>query len=436
MSKPYNVLIEKEYYKLKNYKVNIALLMMVKNENKRIKVSLNSVIGHVDCLIIHDTGSEDNTIDIIKNHCEEHKINLYLCQGEFVDFSVSRNVSLDYADTIDNVNYLILLDTNDELRGGDNLRKFAEEYKDKKSTGFLVSQEWWSGKCDKYFNLRFVKSREGWRYRGSVHEWMKNTKYKNEEDAPPIHRILENIVLFQDRTQDDNKSGKRFNRDKVLLLADHKNDPTDARTLFYLAQTCSCLNHLEDSLFYYKLRLELEGFQEEKFHSFLRAGEVSELLNHPWYESMTWYIKAFEHSQRVEPLIKIVKYYQEKQNWLIAYTFSNLACSLIYPEYCILFVDKNTYDYTRWHQMGIIAYYVSHYNQGKEACKKAIDTGINNELDNNNLKFYLDKEKSLVTTISKKEFVNLHSKRLKSENPNLTSKKILLQVNRLWKIQK
>ncbi len=42
----------------------------------------------------------------------------------------------------------LLLDTNDELRNGAQLRKCAEEYVDNPSSGFLLCQEWFSGSYD------------------------------------------------------------------------------------------------------------------------------------------------------------------------------------------------------------------------------------------------------------------------------------------------
>ena len=156
--------------------IHIAVLMMVKNEKKRIQVTLNSVRNFADSLIVFDTGSTDETIQIFKDFSKESGIPLRLMEGEFVNFSESRNKSLDFADTFEDVDYFLLLDCNDELKGGEHLRVFAEENKNSKSTGFLMAQEWWSGKYDKYYNMRFVKAREGWRFQGSVHEWMKNTK--------------------------------------------------------------------------------------------------------------------------------------------------------------------------------------------------------------------------------------------------------------------
>ena len=373
--------------------VHIALLMMVKNEHKRLHVSLNSVLGYVDSIVMYDTGSEDNTIEIASNFCKKNNITFRLKEGTFVDFSTSRNVSLDFADTFEDIDYLLLLDSNDELQGGSQLRKFCNEQINSSITGFLVCQEWWNGQCIKYYNLRRVKARQGWRYVGTVHEWMKNTRFKTEEEEKSSEdkkiRIPE-VLLYQDRTADDDKSSKRFIRDKILLLKEHEDNPSDTRTIFYLAQTCACLGHLEEAFKFYSLRSTLEGFWEEKFQSFFKCGEVLELMGNEWYDSMKWYLKAFDYTPRVEPLIKIVEYYRNK-NWHLSYTFCMLACKLNYPEHCILFVDKQMYDYKRWHLLGIVGWYSGNYSDGKLGCKKAIEVA-NLEIDKSNLKFYEEKE--------------------------------------------
>lgn len=110
-------------------------------------------------------------------------------------------------------------------------------------------------------------------------------------------------------------------------------------------------------------------------------------------------MKAFEHSQRVEPMLFIAIYYINIKMWILAYTYLKLACNLPYPKEAILFVNKNDYDYKRWHLMGIVAYYVGQYVDGKNACLIAIeycktsnDVRNNHDLDEKNLKFYLEKE--------------------------------------------
>ena len=371
-------------------KIHIALLMMVKNEHKRLLVSLESTIGYVNSIVVYDTGSTDDTIEILQNFSAKYKIPLRLKQGEFENFAASRNVALDFADTFDDIDYLLLMDTNDEIRGGENLRKFCFAYKDKPNTGFLLCQEWFSGFYDKYYNVRMIKNRKGWRYRGRVHEYMKNTRYENDEaaqaDGDVVIRIEQDVVLYQDRTQDDDKTGKRFIRDKALLLQDHLDDPTEPRTVFYLAQTCSCTGDAEESLKYYTLRTTLEGFWEERFHAYYRCGDLTESLKQPWDVSMKWYIKAFEYAARAEPLIKIAEYYKDK-NWFLSFSFADMACKLVYPHHCILFVDKQAYEYKRWHVLGISGWYSGFRNEGKIGCIRAIEVA-NQEVDKNNLLFY------------------------------------------------
>ena len=427
----------------KTSNVHIALLMMVKNEHKRLHVTLESVVGHVDSLVIFDTGSTDDTVNIAKRFAEKHNIPLRLKEGDFVNFSTSRNVSLDFADTFEDIDYLLLLDTNDELRGGVALRENCEKYKDELNTGFLLCQEWWSGQYDKYYNVRLIKAHKGWRYRGRVHEWMKNTRFENDEEAQKagdmVVRVSPDVTIYQDRTKDDDKSGKRFARDKVLLLEDHKENPTEPRTVFYLAQTCGCVSDTEDAYYYYKLRTTLEGFWEERFHAFYRCGELSESFNHPWEESMKWYIKAFEHTARVEPLIKISEHYKDK-NWLLSYTFADLACKLTYPEHCILFVDKHAYDYKRWHLLGISGWYAGFHKEGKIGCLKAVECGLNTELDKNNLKHYEAKEKEDEAKnnvqLTKKQYMDAACLKMAKEHPNLSMKQLSSKANKMWKNRK
>jgi glycosyltransferase involved in cell wall biosynthesis len=421
-------------------KVHIALLLMCKNEKKRLHVTLESIIGHVDSIVAFDTGSTDNTVDILQEFSKKEGIPLRLKQGEFVNFSESRNESLDFADSFEDIDYLLLLDVNDELRGGKELREFGKQFKYKKNTGFLLCQEWWSGKYDKYYNTRFIKAHEGWRYVGSVHEYMVNINYdKKDSSCPKIFRIPDNILLYQDRTQDDNKSSKRFIRDKELLLIDYKKNPKDTRTSFYLAQTCSCLGQNEDAYYYYKIRASMEGFWEEKFQTLIRCGITAEALGLSWYDAFTWYMKAFEYSERVEPLIKIIQHYIDEKKWLLAYTFVSISCKLKYPEHCILFVDKNDYDYKRWHFLGIIGWYSKNYEEGKIGCLKAIECGLNNELDTNNLKFYEDKEKEECvkyvkrSIMTKKEFLKQTKVLLNENHPSLNNKQKDKKALKLWK---
>ena len=366
---------------------------MVKDEEARLEATLKSVVGTVDSIVAFDTGSTDDTVEILHRFSENNKIPLRLKQGEFVDFSTSRNISLDFADTFDDIDFLLLLDCNDEIRGGRGLIKFCDEYKDNTEvTSYHVIQEWWTGTTGSisFYTLRLLKPRTGWRYKGVVHEYICNV-----QGLPTYSvKVEESTVIYQDRTKDDNKSFKRFSKDKELLLKEMSRDPSDTRTVFYLAQTYGCLNEHSESFKYYKMRSEMEGFSDEVFFSLLRCGELLEKIeDSSWEDSMKFYMRAIVHSKRVEPAMRIAEYYKEKGEWILAYTFADLACNMKYPKDCVLFVNKHKYEYERWHLLGIIAYYAGFFTRGKIACEIAIRNGHNVDLDKNNLKFYEEKLK-------------------------------------------
>lgn len=425
---------------------HIAMFMMVKNESKRIHVSLESVINTVDSIVIFDTGSTDNTIEIITDICSKHNIPLHIKQGEFIDFSTSRNEGLDFADSFPEIDYLLLMDCNDELRGGDVLRDYARSYFNMKNSGFLLRQEWWSGKTDSYYNVRFIKAHKKWRYQGKVHEWIKNGQYDSDADAIKDGDITirvdhPDLKLFQDRTQDDDKSGKRFKRDKEILLAEYDRNPTDPRTVFYLAQTLSCLGEIEDSYYYYKIRSTLEGFWEERYHANQLCGELSVSMKLPWSVSLVWFMQAYEIHNRVEPLLCLAEHYRHKEQWMMSYSFASLACSLSYPHDCILFVNKMHYEYTRWHMLGIVAYYAGKFEEGRNAILEALKSDKHKELDVRNLEFYNEKlgvniiEKGIgqgEQQMTRQKFIDAKVAELKLTNPKMSESDMIKMARKMW----
>ena len=391
----------------------IALVMMVKNEHLRIKVSLESVKDFVDSFIILDTGSTDNTISIIKKYASEYNKKLYLIEQTFpqpFDFSKARNAVLDYAD--DKADFLLLLDCNDELQNAtfdtmdsetnkivkkQIIREFVNTYNGT-SEAFNVCQEWWNGNSiDKYYNIRFVKSKCGWRYNGAIHEYIMAPHAENKKG---FVSIVPNIKLYQDRTKDDDKSEKRFVKDRDIFHSEYvntlermKTDPSikmDPRTIFYYAQTCQCLHDIENSYKLYRERVKMDGFLEEKFHAFYRCGKESMRLKHDWEESLVWFLRAYEFSSklfvnpRAEPILNVSEFYFNKQEYEMCWMFLKRCCELPYPTDAVLFVDRRVYDYSRWSLMGQLGSNLKSVEQqeyGKKACFTSIEFQKENKND-------------------------------------------------------
>ena len=373
---------------------NLALVMMIKNEEKRLEVSFDSVSKYTDTFVIFDTGSIDSTVSICHEYCKENKIRLFLKEGTFVDFKHSRNEMLDFADQVlknpDGSNekrFMLLLDCNDELRNHDELVRFINNHRGTQ-TGFHLKQQWWTGgSYDSYFNIRMVLSHEGWRYHQVVHEYI--AKKKSKGDVHDILR-LENIILFQDRTKDDDKSMRRFKRDKQLLYGAYVESRTDPRVQFYLAQTCGCLNHTVEAYQYYKIRTQYEGFIEEIYHAFSRNAEHALQLKHSPYEIFHLYLSAFAHSKRCEALVRLGEVLMNNGSSHTGFIFLNHACKLIYPHNQILFVDRRSYVYRRWNLLATCAFNIGRYFEGKEAIIHALQAE-SNQSDKDTLRKYSTK---------------------------------------------
>lgn len=353
---------------------------MVRNEERSIETTLASVKDVVDGIIVFDTGSEDKTVDIMKRFTKTNNLHFHLLQGQFEDFATSRNKLLEFADKY-LYDYLLLLDSNDEYRSsGKNLKEILDGRPEK---GFFLHQRWHIGSDDEidYYNIRLIKPNIGFRYKGSVHEYIevpqRVTMGKLNGD---------DVTIYQDRVKgNDGKSQARWKKDLVLLKKDIAKDPSNGRTQYYLAQTYECLNMKKDAMFFYKQRAHnKDGFFEERFNSMMRCGYLE--LDED--ERVKWYLKAYQVIERAEPLFEIAKIYRNRGKFMLAFQFAKLACDLPYPSNCVLWVKQKCYNHDRWQELGIVAYYVREYELGKKACEKAIESGYDVDLNKKNLLFY------------------------------------------------
>lgn len=347
----------------------LAACLMVKNEEKRIEVSLDSVKNIVDKIIILDTGSTDETLNKIKTWSSKNKIPYHIRLTKFTDFSTTRNELLNFIDYKDGgksddlsncdkkqssplCDYCLLMDSNDELKDGTVIRKFVDSFTGQQS-GFNIQQVWKvRNELNKYYNVRLIKSGHGWRYRSRVHEYI-----TSDEAKFGVAKIPE-AYLYQDRVFDDDKTFPRFPRDKEMLYQDYLDEKDrgekSSRTFNYLAQTCLCMGQAEEAFKYSLMRTKLSDFKEEVYQSYFRLGNCSIILNHSYRESINWFLEAYDYSSkifsspRVEPLISIAKLLDVNDKYQEAYTHLKRSLELPYPDDAVLYVDSRMYEYTRF----------------------------------------------------------------------------------------
>ncbi|MBX7148476.1 tetratricopeptide repeat protein [bacterium] len=117
---------------------DITLAMIVKNEARWLNDCLLSVQGLVNDIVIVDTGSTDNTINIARNHGAR----VYEHNWEN-DFSKARNLSLSYVQTP----WVLVLDADERLSKSDHevIRQLIQS---QKADAYYLVQTTYSDKPD------------------------------------------------------------------------------------------------------------------------------------------------------------------------------------------------------------------------------------------------------------------------------------------------
>lgn len=144
--------------------MKISLCMIVKNEEKYIQQCLESALEIVDEAVIVDTGSTDNTIDIInKNFKKNVKVINYQWEN---DFSAARNVSLSHATG----DWILILDADEKISC--DKAKLLEKLDRPDNVAYIIPiynfQS--SGNIDYSTCMIRLYKNEGCRYEGAIHE--------------------------------------------------------------------------------------------------------------------------------------------------------------------------------------------------------------------------------------------------------------------------
>jgi len=364
----------------------VLACLMVRDVASRVRVSIDSIRGAVDALLVYDTGSVDNTKEVIREACKENEITLYEHEGPWVNFEVCRNKMLQIAGGYKEYVYLLLLDSEDELVNGDVFRTFIvnQSLRPNPEPCFFIKLRWKNGITSITENnfQRLVRNNYGFAYKGVVHEYIYSTQCVVQR-APFINTFW----LFQDRTL--NPSKDRFVRDRDLLLAEHERDPDESRTIFYLAQTYRSIGDVENALKYYALYCtkDIPVDKEYPFQAHLNKAQLMMQLNHSWPDVQQAFLSAYKIIPRVEALLPIAWHYRAQDDFHTSYIYVSMACKLDYPT-SYLFVDRNAYLFDRWALMSIVAYYVGQISEGLHACKQALADRPNDPMIINNLPFY------------------------------------------------
>lgn len=362
----------------------LALVMIVKNEARSIEATIASVKPYVDRYTIVDTGSTDGTQDLIRRAFEGTPGEVL--DAPFVDFSTTRNVALEAAET--KSVFTLMLSGDETLMGGDALRAFCEAERSGSLGAYHVTIHY--GGQSRYASSRLARTKNRWRYTGVTHEVL-----HHPDEHPVMQRVPAEAFIVHDLShRDPSKQRLRWVEDKRLLAAEHERDPGNLRTIFYLAQTHECLGENEDALVFYEKRARAGGWREEAFEAQMRVGRVKSKLSLAWTDVMAAYLEAYQMApHRAEPLHAIAMHYYREQQWPLAYLFARRAAELPYPKGDMLFVDSSLYHGKADDTLAIAAFYAGEYEVGEAAARRALAMDPENGRLKDNLSHFLRRKR-------------------------------------------
>ena len=293
----------------------ICLNMIVKNEAHIIGECLDSVAPYISSWVIVDTGSDDGTQDVIRNHMARLGIPGELHERPFRDFGHNRTEALALA--AGRADYLWIIDADDILVGTPD---FTE----------LSADLYWlryRGGTEIYWTPQILRDGKGFRYVGVIHEAVaSNGPYTDARLGGDYHVEYRNLG---DRGRDPQK---RYESDRDLLLADLERNPDNGHSISQLARAYFLMNDFVNARTWYERRVELGGADQEVYTAMFQAAESMARLQMPWPEVQDAYLRAWEFRQtRAEPLYAILRHYLESQRYALGYQFGRLAAEIPFP---------------------------------------------------------------------------------------------------------
>lgn len=372
---------------VQDYDPLLVVTIMVKNEEHVMEKTLAPFLELNDpriAYLILDTGSTDSTVQVTLDIFQKYNARGFVAQKPFVNFAVSRNDAIKFAEEkFPYAGFLLMIDAEWYVQNISDLLDFCEEYKYHSENSFLLKI---GNKGFENFLPRLFRPHKGLKFEGVVHEYLNTASALKLPDSV--------LAVYDPSTRGRTQSQNRWKRDAQLLYDEHKRNPQDPRTTFYLAQTYACLGDLENAKYWYQFRTQQQGWDQENYMAFYRLGSIYEALN-DWPQALYNYLKAYSmRPWRVEPLIVVGLHYIREQNFTLAFMFARQAAEVSPRPTEVLFVDKVFYDFTRYDLLGIAAWYIGEYAIGEKAVMKALEYAPDAEYLKTNLALYKSKNLS------------------------------------------
>jgi len=341
--------------------------MIVKNEAHCIERCLNSVKPFIDYWVICDTGSTDNTKEVIKNCLKDIPGELH--EHKWEDFSTNRNKALQLAKS--KADYTLILDADDFLAVRNenvfnNLTKSA--YNIEFSHGPIA-----------YSRIQLFKSKLNVRYVGVLHEYL-------ELPMNIVPSKLEGCKIIFGANGARSKDPEKYLNDAKVFEKALIDEPNNSRYVFYAAQSYRDAGKKDESFKLYLQRSKMGGWIEEQYIALLEAGKIYESMYPDNKEYITkLYLMAYNtNPKRSESLSYLCAYCRKHDMFQESYFYAKVGSNVAKPKDA-LFLENACYDWKIIDELAIAAYWIGKKQEAATLNNALLKSGMLPDIEKNRI---------------------------------------------------
>jgi hypothetical protein len=226
--------------------VKICLNMIVKNESAIIRSCLDNVKHLIDAAVIEDTGSTDDTIDLIDSWLVDNNLPGKIVSEEWSDFGTNRSSALSHAEWFlsqyqEDTWYILFMDADNKAVGQDGISILSFDKSKLTHDAYKVSMK----STDLNYTYDYlwmikVQPNRKWKWFEVCHEYLGAVGWN-----PTFGRIKDGYII-SGRHGARNKDPMKYQKDALLFETVLKNAPAPSdtkadsiwcRRRFYCAQS-------------------------------------------------------------------------------------------------------------------------------------------------------------------------------------------------------
>lgn len=310
--------MELKIYETYDKAPSICLNMIVKNESHIIRETLEMLCDKIkfSYWVICDTGSTDNTKEIICNFFKEKQIEGEIIDHEWKNFAYNRTLALEMA--FHKSDLLFIFDADDEIHGKIDMPLTIDD-----TDGYYLN--FGSSQGISYQRVLLINNRIKWNFQSVIHEYINCLK-----PNPKIVTLNGDYYVISGRRGSRNQDPNKYLKDaKVLEEAYHKaksdDDSLYLRYGFYCANSYKDAGMCVESIEWYKVTLGNNNWYQEKYVSCLYLFSQYKQINEI-EKALFYLVESFKYdTERMECVFHLVVHYLLSGLPLLAYHYYSLV---------------------------------------------------------------------------------------------------------------